>query len=420
MSFLPSTGFGAGEGADMLQSILRQKADEVFRNQQIQAEQQRIALASQEAQQRAELQRATLASMDADRKAKEQQMADVRGATAASLLPMGGMAIDPNNPAVPIVKGSVFSGILSPQGSLPSTAIGGVTNGQPMTRIARAGGTPTGFLQSAGTPQQQSEAESNSALTQAANDNPSVAQALKILRVIPEPDKRAAAIADVAKNLTLPTKSEGVFQQNTKTGAIERMVNGQWVPWQGDVPPGAHWMTAAQPPGPQYSVQGVTLPDGSGGLVRLDNRSGAVSPVTLPSGMTAGKPSAQMQVKAEDRKRAAAGLDQLDAAINNAQQFIGPGAGRVSTIEQMIGNPDPRVQALGTKMLMAKMTIDAGIGGARAAASPQLLQRWDNLFSQKLTPEALHSTVQAMREMLNAGQTAAPSSSSGFKVVEIK
>ncbi len=416
MGFLPSSGFGAGDGADMLQSIMKQKADEAFRNQQ-------LALATQEAQQRAQLQAEQLKSLQTERAATEQKMADARGAAAASLLPMGGMAIDPNNPAVPIVKGSVYSGILSPQTSLASTSIGGVTNGAPMTRIANASGKPTGFLQSSGTPQQQEEAQSNSELDSLASDaanTPEQVRALRIIKTLP-PDKRSAAIADFVSKMTTPTKSEGVFQQNTKTGAVERMVNGQWMPWQGDVPPGSHWMTAAQPPGPQYSVQGVTLPDGSGGLIRLDTKSGAVSPVTLPTGMTAGKPNAQVQVKAEDRKRAAAGLDQLDAAINNAQQFIGPGAGRVSTIEQMIGNPDPRVQALGTKMLMSKMTIDAGIGGARAAASPQLLQRWDNLFSQKLTPEALHATVQAMREMLNAGQTApAPSSSSGFKVVEIK
>jgi hypothetical protein len=153
-----------------------------------------------------------------------------------------------------------------------------------------------------------------------------------------------------------------------------------------------------QPPSPQLAIVQTVGPDGQ--------------PVTKIVPKVAGsefaaKPSQQSQTKAEDRTRALASLDQLDQAVEQAKDVIGPGAGRISTIEQAIGNPDPRISALGTKLLMAKMQVDAGIGGARAAASPQLLSRWDNLLSQKLTPENLHATVQAMREILNEGTTPA-------------
>jgi hypothetical protein len=135
------------------------------------------------------------------------------------------------------------------------------------------------------------------------------------------------------------------------------------------------------------------------------------NPITkvVPKAEAVGKdfaaaPSGQAATKAADRQHAIASLDQLDKAIEAAKDLIGPGAGRISSIEQTIGNPDPKIATLGTKLLLAKMQVDAGIGGARAAASPQLLARWDNLLTQKLTPEALHASVQAMRDILQAGQ----------------
>lgn len=104
-------------------------------------------------------------------------------------------------------------------------------------------------------------------------------------------------------------------------------------------------------------------------------------------------------------------LNQVDQAINEAQQFLGPGAGRVTSIEQMIGLADPRAQKLGTKLLIGKMKVDAAIGGVRAAASPQLLQRWDNLLGTHVTPDGLRASVQALREVM--GGTSAPAAAAG-------
>lgn len=145
---------------------------------------------------------------------------------------------------------------------------------------------------------------------------------------------------------------------------------------------------------------------------QLVNRgAGTASPITQEGTgeVVKAAPSAGVAVKDADKKHAIDTLNQVDVAIDNAKDLIGPGAGRVSTLEQMIGNADPRVNALGTKLLLAKMQVDAGIGGARAAASPQLLARWDGLLSQKVTPEGLKASIQAMREIL--GGSAPPQAS---------
>jgi hypothetical protein len=105
-------------------------------------------------------------------------------------------------------------------------------------------------------------------------------------------------------------------------------------------------------------------------------------------------------------KDALGSLDQLDAAIDASAHLIGPGAGRVSNFEQIVGNPDPKLSALGTKLLLAKMRVDhAATGTVRAGASPQILARWDKLTSQNLDAPNLKATVQAMREILG-GQAA--------------
>lgn len=155
----------------------------------------------------------------------------------------------------------------------------------------------------------------------------------------------------------------------------------------------------------------------TGRFVGYNTKTNAWEPITGQGpGATKADPGvAAAATKDVARKDAIDTLGQLDQAIELAKDKIGPGAGRVSSLEQIIGNADPTVQALGTKLLLAKMKVDAGIGGARAAASPALLARWDNLLAQKVTPEGLHSAVQAMREVLGGMNT----STSGVKVLSI-
>ncbi len=165
---------------------------------------------------------------------------------------------------------------------------------------------------------------------------------------------------------------------------------------------------------PTVVIQGPT------GAEIVNRNTGTSRPVIAQGGGQLGPaPTSAERTKEADLSRAHDGLDQLDAAITSAKDLIGPGEGRISSLEQSIGNPDPRISALGTKLLMAKMRADASIGGTRAAASPQLLARWDNLLAQKLTPENLHSTVQAMREMLGPRKRAASAGTSTMSADEL-
>jgi hypothetical protein len=104
----------------------------------------------------------------------------------------------------------------------------------------------------------------------------------------------------------------------------------------------------------------------------------------------------------EHKKQSAVNtLNQLDRMIDQAAEFVGPGAGRVTSIEQMVGSANPKAHSLATKMLLAKMKIDAAIGGVRAAASPQLLQRWDNILGLHTNADSLHAAVKSLREIMS-------------------
>jgi hypothetical protein len=85
-------------------------------------------------------------------------------------------------------------------------------------------------------------------------------QAQDFIASLPDADPRKAELKQAfeaeAAGLKVPPgyfakqgsgDGEAVMQQNTRTGAIERLIDGKWVPWTTDVPKGAHWMTDAAP-----------------------------------------------------------------------------------------------------------------------------------------------------------------------------
>lgn len=163
----------------------------------------------------------------------------------------------------------------------------------------------------------------------------------------------------------------------------------------------------------------VQMPTGPG---LLNRGTGVATPVKDASGKDVGvRPSAQETEHTRTNKDALDTLSQLDQAIENAKDLIGPGQGRISSLEQMAGSADPRIQALNVKMKAAKMRVDHAItGSVRAGASPTLLAQWDNILANKVDPAGLKSGVQAMREILGGG-AGAPSGGSGIKsITEIK
>lgn len=122
---------------------------------------------------------------------------------------------------------------------------------------------------------------------------------------------------------------------------------------------------------------------------------------TTPQTTKAAPGAGPMAIEANKKKDAINVLNQLDKAIDEAKEFLGPGAGRVTSIEQMVGMADPKAHKVATKMLMAKMKLDAAIGGVRAAASPELLKRWDNILGLHTNPDSLHAAVQSLREIMS-------------------
>lgn len=119
-------------------------------------------------------------------------------------------------------------------------------------------------------------------------------------------------------------------------------------------------------------------------------------------GATKAAPGAPQEAQqAKFAKDAIDSLNQTDKALDNVKALVGPFEGRGETVEQMIGNADPRIQAFGTKLLLTKFRVDhAATGTARAGASPAIMARWDNLLNNKVSYEGMKAALQAAREIL--------------------
>lgn len=100
-------------------------------------------------------------------------------------------------------------------------------------------------------------------------------------------------------------------------------------------------------------------------------------------------------------RRALNGLDQLDAAIDAAEPFIGPGPGQVTSLEQLGGMADTRAQALTAKMNAVKTEINRAISGStRAGMSKESVKQWNDVMANKVTPAGFRAGVQALREII--------------------
>jgi hypothetical protein len=135
-----------------------------------------------------------------------------------------------------------------------------------------------------------------------------------------------------------------------------------------------------------------------------------VTPQSTKAAPGAGQAAQGERAKTE----ALASLSQLDQAIEDAKDLVGPGAGRISSLEQMAGSADPRIQRLNAKMKAVKMQVDHAItGSVRAGASPKMMEQWDNILANKVDPAGLKAGVQAMREILGGGEARAAAPAAG-------
>lgn len=242
----------------------------------------------------------------------------------------------------------------------------------------------------------------------------------------PEPPMKQGTLQKIPQAAQAPgfMKRATMKQSDTATDnarqAAQLKQTGETQDWKNSIAQQLADLKAGQPghqdhvtPVPQYDADGRPI-----GTFAFNTTNGTMTAVNAPGGgaaITRPAPGAGQIATQDHHKELARGtLDRLDHDIDAAASQIGPGAGRIADFEQWAGSGNPALQTLGTRMLLAKMQVDAGIGGMRAAASPQLLSRWDSLLANKVTPAGLHAAVQVMRELVSQ-TTARPGASSGGK-----
>lgn len=217
----------------------------------------------------------------------------------------------------------------------------------------------------------------------------------------PDTFKRGATQADVVKKREDDQKAADQEWQRTIQQELATLKEGQG--GQKD-----HFT-----PVPQYE-NGQPV-----GTLAFNTSSGTGTPLMVGGKAVVNKAApgaaADAKTKAETDK-AINVLGQLDSSLDSVKDLVGPAAGRGQTVEQWLGTADPKIQAFGTKLLMAKLIVDKAVtGSARAGASPALIARWDNLLSNKVSYEGMKAALQAAKEIIAAG--APQAGGGGFRVV---
>jgi hypothetical protein len=376
---LGALGGAAGGMADAVSGIIEQRLRQAQVANQVQENQARTAQAQA---QLAETTRAHMADEAArtantqainqwhqdtaaeaarkDREAAANQAGTQFDKFAEQAAPGGFYTAD--NPNVQYAQRTGRTDVFTPQAATPDQPmVGPLEPGQADRPTVPGTGKPAGFLKTA-TAKQQQDAATNQRLIDAANTSADTRNWL-------------AAIA----------------QQKADAGPPESFTA-----------PVAELDTQGKPTGRYFSVDRRTnqwtQPGGAG-----------------PTATKTAPGQAELNTRAADQTEATRTLNLLDKSIDDASSMIGPGEGRVSNIEQMIGNQDPKIQRLGVFMKAAKMKIDGLMGSRRAAASPYLMKQWDNLLANNITPEGLKSAVEAMREVVGGAGVSGPGAGGGGK-----
>lgn len=396
-------GLEAAGGLSAVQALLRQRFDDQIaaqeRNQRAMESDREFGLKSQEANLRGQ----AFKQQSADRAdALAQRVQGERDTAALKAAPSVGMGNSIDQPQyAKTFAGTAAESQFQPQMTLPATQMSGT--GDPGSMQAQpAPQTPTGRQTFLGTPQQRQEAQDSSALDALASDPSTPAPVrgfLRVRKVIPKGESVPAQLFE--------PKPEHVGEvKETPQGFVRIGTDNSVTP----ITSGGAQVTGRHEDGqPHYQLQPELDPKTgapTGRFFGYDTKTNSfhiVAGVT-PAATKAAPGAAQTATETRTKSEALDTLAQLDQAIENAKSMIGPGEGRISNLEQMAGNADPRIQALGVKMKAAKMRVDHAItGSVRAGASPVLLQQWDNILANKITPEGLKGGVQAMREIIGGG-----------------
>jgi hypothetical protein len=244
-----SSGYGAGAGAEMLQQILSRLADQAFRNQQVQQDQQRIDLARQQQQDAVDYKRAYLQSLEEQRQAS----ANLRNQQAADRLAPNiamGSVLDAGTKDVLTKGGYGGSAFLQHQGAtVPSTAMQGAaeaTDAAPtalrIVRVLNAGHPEQDVWR--GTAQQQQDA-STEAMAQRLLTDPNTPEAMRNYLQLRLGTRGKMAIPTAA----LPVPDRPLYQQQPDGSVVNR----------GTVPGNARIVNAPKPSRP-VRIVGVDDP----------------------------------------------------------------------------------------------------------------------------------------------------------------
>jgi hypothetical protein len=156
------------------------------------------------------------------------------------------------------------------------------------------------------------------------------------------------------------------------------------------------------------TVSIAQVPDGKGGMksVLLNNKSGAIS--ETDPGLR--KPSATQPPMGEpttaDRNRASlasvalANIDKIDEIVKRRGDMLGPGAGRISNIDQLIGSNDPDLVALVNEAHNFSMA-NAGVHGSRSVMNVRDAVK-DLLGDLHNGPQGIQGGLDANRANLQA------------------
>jgi len=371
-------------GLEGLQQALRQRAADQLAQRQaeltMQIQQHRMALDDQEAQRRAEEHAQTVADRQAALEERKQTATENEAAKLGSTLTPDQSIPDP---VAQRLGGTMQAANMRMNPPLAQPPIAG------MMQPDIVPGQQPGAVW-AGTAEQRKTIEDEQKMEALAND-PSTSPALKgFLRMRP--------LLPKGENIPYQLLTEPNGPRNpADTHATDRLF---------DI---AHPLPEKPPPA-SYQLQPELDATGkqTGRFLGYNTKTNSWEPVkgAGPQSTKAAPGAAAANAEARTKTDTLDTLGQLDQAIENARSLIGPGAGQISNVEQMIGNADPRIQALGVKMKAAKMRVDHAItGSVRAGASPVLLQQWDNILANKITPEGLKAGVQAMRELVGPGDS---------------
>lgn len=123
--------------------------------------------------------------------------------------------------------------------------------------------------------------------------------------------------------------------------------------------------------------------------------------------------AAAANATAEKKKTGIQAVTRLDSDIDQADQMglIGPASGRLYQAFAKVGTTgDPKLDdmigRLKGDILLAKMHVDAGIGGMRAASSPLLLKNWEDI-AMSSSKALLKGYTGAMRADMGSETTGA-------------